>query len=415
MRQSQACKMQSDQTIPQNKGIKYMSHEIEKPIDRVLSTTGPEWHGLAEIREVINKETLRKDGVLFPITKSQVINHHGEKTLQEVIQEVSNTIAAAGTKKADIAKVFEAMVQDLSFVGTHQTVIADLTECRPDLVEMGIETRIPLGIPKSSYEIITNEEAFDVIGRVFPDCKVVTAGTLRGAKVLFFSLDLDGQTEYTGPRGDKYQQYLDVITSHDGTLGFRVYDSGTRIVCMNTLKASLSGKGDIDMVVYHSKNAANALNRVSVNLQDIFEGRKAYFNSLEYLESVSRTPEQVRYITASFLNNRPVKKGGVPNESISTQIFNKCEEVADLFKAGAGNRGATDYDFLNGVTECWTWGSGTGAKASKQEKFLTSRDGTASEIKEEFFNFLMSGTDILERAAAEGEKLYKDKELLLAA
>jgi hypothetical protein len=272
-----------------------------------------------------------------------------------------------------------------------------------------------MAIPKKSYEIITNEQAFDTIARVFPTCNVTTAGTLRAGKVFFVSLDLDGQSEYIGPRGDKYRQFLDVITSHDGTLGCRVYDSGTRIVCMNTLQASLSGKGELDMVVYHSKNAVSALENVSVSLDSIFAARTSYFDSLGYLESVSRTPEQVRYITASFLNNRGLKKGGTPNSEISTQIFNKCEEVGNLFKVGAGNLGATDYDFLNGVTECWTWGSGTGAKASKQDKFLSSRDGTAAEIKEEFYNFLLSGSDILERAAAEGEKLFKDKATALAA
>ena len=390
-----------------------MSHEIEQPIDKVLSIKGTEWHGLAEHLEFIDKQVLQDKGLLFPIGKSQVINWHGEEMMQEKLRLIGETIARDGTKKADILKAFEAFSRDLSFIDSHQTVIGDLTNCRPDLVKMGMETRIPLGIPKKSYEIITNESAFDTIGKVFPNCNVSTAGTLRGGKVFFVSLDLDGQSEYVGPRGDKYLQFIEVITSHDGTLGCRVYDSGTRIVCMNTLKASLSGKGELDMVVYHSKNAQSALDNVSVSLEKIFSSRAEFFSNLEILDTVKRSPDEVRYIVSSFLNNRGSREGEEPTE-LSTQTYNKADEIAALFgKAGMGNRGENDYDLLNGLTECYTWGSGTGKKSSKQEKFLKSRDGTASEIKEEFYNFLLSGEEFISKAIAQGEKLYKEKGLVI--
>lgn len=387
-----------------------MSHEIEKPVDIVLSlnigdgTNGTDWHGLSTPCEIITAETIREAGLFFPIEKSQVINWHGAETMQESIEKFGAIIAEGG----DTSEHFEAFKKSLSFVNSHQIVTGDLTTVRPDLVEMGIETRVPLGIPKKSYEIITNEQAFDTIARVFPNCNVTTAGTLRGGKVFFVSLDLDGQSEYIGPRGDKYLQFLDVVTSHDGTLGCRVYDSGTRIVCMNTLQASLSGKGELDMVVYHSKNAQSALENVSVSLDGIFRARENFFSSLEYLDTVSRSAEEVRYIASAFLNNRGAKEGKEPLE-LSTQTFNRVEEIADLFKSGDGNRGANDYDFLNGMTQCFTWGSGTGLRNSKQEKFLKSRDGTAAEIKEEFYNFLLSGADFLDIAKVQGEKLYKEK------
>ena len=390
-----------------------MSHEIEQPIDRVLSTRGAEWHGLAEHLETIDKETIRQKGLFFPIGKSQVVNWHGENAMQESIASLETLLTTPGTTKAGILKAFQEYSRNLAFIGTHQSVTADLTDCRPDLVEAGEETRIPLGIPKNSYEIITNEEAFDVVGRVFPNCNVTTAGTLRGAKVFFLSLDMDGKTEYTGPRGDKYLQFWDIVTSHDGTIAFRVYDSGTRIVCMNTLRASLSNKGDLNMVVYHSKNAKEALNRVSVNLSELVAGREAYFDSLGYLDTVSCSIEDARYLASAFLNNRGSKEGEEPKE-LSTQIFNRAEEIGNLFKTGQGNRGANYYDLLNGVTECFTWGMGTGAKLSKAEKLMKSRDGTAAEIKEEFYNFLLSGTDILEKARLQGEKLFREKEIAKA-
>ena len=97
---------------------------------------------------------------------------------------------------------------------------------------------------------------------------------------------------------------------------------------MNTLKASLSGKGELDMVVYHSKNAQSALDNVSVSLEKIFSSRAEFFSNLEILDTVKRTPDEARYIVSSFLNNRGSREGDEPTE-LSTQTYNKADEIAE--------------------------------------------------------------------------------------
>lgn len=389
-----------------------MSHQIEQPIDIVLSTLSEEWHGLATVVESIGREVLESHGLFFPIKKSQVVNWTGENSMQANL-DILNEIKDSGDIDAFLS-AFADFQKNLVFVDTHQTVMADLTDVRPDLVASGVETHIPLAIPKTSYNIITNEKAFSVVERVFECAKIVNAGTLKGGKVFFLSLDI-GEAEKVGPRGDKFMQYLDVITSHDGTLGTRFYDSGVRIVCMNTLQASLANAGGLDMRVYHTVGADKALDQVAVNLGDIFAQRSQYFTNLEYLDSVNITEDEVKSLVASFFTSWNIQNPAEYPAEISTNVFNRCEEITHLFRKGQGNKGATLYDAFNGMTEYYTWGSGTGAKTSKPEKFLKSRDAmqTPNQFKEGFLNYLMGESSMLQEEIARGEKLVKDKKFLL--
>jgi hypothetical protein len=383
-----------------------MSHEIEKPIDKVLSTKGVEWHGLADVVEVINRQTLIDQGLFPELKSSQVINFTGGNVL-EALAAIGETVKKIGVKNEAKFEAFQAFASQFTTVDSHQTILADYTACRPDLVEAGLAI-VPMGIPKQSYGMISNERLFNVLESALPDCKLVNAGTLRAGKVVFYSLDL-GQVEYIGPRGDKFMQYLDCISSHDGTLGARFYDSGTRIVCMNTLKASLANRGNLDQVVYHTVNAESALNRVAVNLADIFAARVEYFNTLGYLDTVSISQDEAMYYMAALLTSWNVRDPADYSNELSAQAFNKCEEIREAFKMpGMGTAGANLYDLFNAVTYVYTWGSGTGKNTGKADKFLKSMDGTPNEIKNFALNFLQSDSETLGAHLARGEKLYKE-------
>lgn len=387
-----------------------MSAEIEKPFDTILSVVGPEWHGWAEVHEKITKDLMRQRGLFFPITSSETVVFSGPDSFHASLQSIGELCRSPGATLKKVLSALESFAQNTDSIGSHRTILGDLREVRPDLTEGGYPDRLVLHVPKASYQIIQNEEAFDTVHRVFGDAvKIVTAGTLRGCKVFFVSLDI-GEVEYTGPRGDKWMQYLDVITSHDGTIGTRIYDSGTRIVCMNTLIMSLANKGNLDFTVYHSKNAQENLQKVSADLSAVFESRSEFFNTLGYFDTVSMSDDDARHLASFFLSTWKLPEGETPSE-ISTQVFNKADEVAMLFKTGDGNRGANAYDFFNAITQVYTWGSGTGRNAQKTEKFLASRDGTPAQIKEAAVNFLNRPVESLQADMEIGAKLYKEKAL----
>lgn len=385
-------------------------HGIEKPFDIILALKAC-WHGFENIVEKIDKETMRQYGLFFPITSSETLTFADDEPFHSRLQKMADLCQTKGTTLKQVFAEIERLAKTTESVDSHRTILGDLTAVRPDLVESGHPTKLVLHVPKSSYEIITNEEAFDTVHNVFGDSvQVVTAGTLHGCKVFFVSLDI-GQCEYTGPRGDKFMQYLDVVTSHNGTLGTRLYDSGTRIVCMNTLIMSLHNRGNLDFTVYHSKNAAENLKKVSADLSAVFSARAEYFSTLEYFDTLPMTIEQARYLATHFLATWKLDKDDDLPREISTQIFNKAEEIGEVFKSGDGNRGANAYDFFNAITQVYTWGSGTGKNATKQEKFLSSRDGTAAEIKEFSVSYLNRPMESLLADMEQGEKWFREKAL----
>ena len=376
-----------------------MAHEIELPIDQVFSIAGTEWHGLAEHVKSITAEFLKERGVFFPIRQGTVLNSLTDgRSFKEIMQAIQNAIALNDLEavKTEISNL------GLAEIDTHKNVIADFSECRPDLVAQGIN-HVPLHVTKTSYEVIPNERVHEVVNKAF-DCPIVTAGTLQGGQIFFMSLDI-GQATRNGPRGDIYSQYLDCITSHNGTLGTRFYDSTTRIVCMNTLRASLSDKGLLDFCVYHTKGADAALDKVSNDLSKVFTQRDEFFANLEILDLQNCSVADARALFIAYTmeearNANPDKEEKI----ISTQIYNRAEEIGSLFVRGAGNRGATRYDALQAVTDCFSNGIGAGKTASRNDKFLTGKFGQAARIKEGYLPFLMQSEDVIQGHIEAGTK-----------
>jgi hypothetical protein len=77
------------------------------------------------------------------------------------------------------------------------------------------------------------------------------------------------------------------------------------------------------------------------------------------------------------------------NAELATRSRNAAEEIAMLFLRGQGNKGQTMYDLLNGATEYWSNGDGTGKKADSLTKAYKAQFGGAAEHKTAFANFLM--------------------------
>ena len=389
-----------------------MSHKIELPIDKVLSDKGTEWHGLAKHVETITEEVLCENGLFFPIVTSQVINWSGENTMQEALTELELAVVSGESGQMVCMDKVREIAEKLVFVDTHKTVSADLRTCRPDLAGTSNAALIPLHIPKKSYTPIPNKQVFEALSKAFGDnMKLTTAGTLNGGKVFFMSMDI-GDSEFAGPRGEKFNQFLNASTSHDGTGAVKFQDSRIRIVCNNTLQASLKGDHNMDFTVSHSVNSAKALDNVSIHLEKVFAARAEYFNNLEYFNNVECDVEMARNLASYYLATWNLSEESELPDSISTQIYNRGDEIATLFGRGMGNQGKTLYDLYNGLTEWGTWGSGTSSKGSKSDNYVQSLYGTVNDIKDGFSDFLMQSADRLAIVADIGSKYRKDWETL---
>jgi hypothetical protein len=330
-----------------------MAHCIEQPWDQVYSIEGTEWHRIANHVPAISKDTLKP--LLFPIVQSPLfVNLDGKQVTME----------------------------------NHKVLVADYRGIRSDLPEG--EELVPLHIPKSSYEVLDNELIWNTLEAGLKDCdaKITSAGTLEKGRKFFISADI-GSSEMVINK-DKFKFYLNMVSSHDGTISLYGYDSGTRIVCMNTLRSSMNAAGEVGFKVYHTKGANLAMKNLPDLINAILKGRANLKQVMEYLATHKcDNNDAIAMATGYFCMETGDTK-------LSTRSLNAAEEIANLFSRGMGNHGKTLYDLVNGATEYWTSGSGTGkGETADTKRVYRSSFGSAADHKEKFVSLLADESDRL--------------------
>jgi hypothetical protein len=338
---------------------------IIKPVDRTFSVCGPEWHNKAEHVSVIDET------VLAPIFFSVE-----ERPLLSEVDGITYTIPNYKTLWADYR---------------HRDDFGD----HPKMVN--------LHVSKESYKPILNRDIWEMALKAVAglDCVVSSVGTLGAGKYFYITIQIKGDEEFS-VKGDKFSGYFNIITSHNGTMALEAYDSLIRIVCMNTLRWSRSAKGEIDFKVYHTSNSAIAITNMGDILNQVLSGRKEFVNQMEYLMTVPCSFSQAMNLVAGWVG------AGKRDFKLSNQAKNRVDDIALLFRQGKGNSGKTLYDLLNGATEYWTSGNGTGKKATVVDKWTRSEFGKASDDKRDFVNYLMGAESFLQDRAKYGEELIRE-------
>ena len=323
-----------------------MAHKIHKPYDKVFSIISREWHQLAELVKVINREVLKP--ILFPIVEGKI------------------TISLEGE---------EVTLED------QKALVADYRE-REDIPE---GKRIqPLSVMGKDYAVIDNARSLEVVVEAISqglDAKIVTAGTVRAGKSFFLSLQQDDNSVEIN-KGDKWDFTLSIATSHDGTDSWNFYTSSFRTVCWNTLRASLDA-ADTKARIFHTKNANLQLERMPEIIMAFRNQQQEIIEALTYLAGIKCDIVKAERIVSGYFSQL---QGG--EQKFSARTSNAVRDIATLFVRGKGNQGKTMYDLLNGVTEYYTHGNGTGKTASVETRLFRSEFGTAAEHKERFMELV---------------------------
>ena len=323
-----------------------MSHKIEKPHDQVLSIEGTEWHKLATHLSVIGDNEVAP--LLFDIVESPAfVMIDGEQTTLD----------------------------------NYKVLVADHRSVRSDL--SGSDALVPLHIPKAGYKVISNREIWNVMQQSLRDldCKVTSVCTLERGKKFAISADI-GSSDLVINK-DKFKANLNFVTSHDGTMAMETFDSAIRVVCMNTFQWSRNAAAD-KFKVYHTKNANFALDGLGDLLNAILKGRTELVEVLEYLATHACDPNDALAMAAGYFAMTTDAK----DNKLSTRSFNAAREIARLAANGIGNAGRSLYDLVNGATEYWTSGEGTGRNASLASRTYRSQLGSAADHKRRFIGML---------------------------
>lgn len=345
-----------------------MAHKIEQPHDIVLSIAGTEWHGLANHVSAIGDSEVSP--LLFDIIESPAF-----------VQVDGET----------------ATLED------YKVLVADHRKVRPDL--SGRDALVPLHIPKSGYKVMSNREIWNTMQKALRDldCKVTSVCTLERGKKFAISCDI-GNSDLV-INGDKFKANLNFVTSHDGTIAMESFDSAIRIVCMNTFQWSRNA-AENKFKVYHTKNAEFALEGLGDLLNVILKGRVELVEVMEYLGSHACDGNDALAMAAGYFCITTNAK----ENKLATRSMNAAREIANLFTNGIGNAGRSLYDLVNGATEYWTSGEGTGKKGSVASRVYRSQLGSAAEHKRNFIA-MVAGRGEREVMLSKGREAIKQAAL----
>lgn len=323
-----------------------MAHRIELPYDKVYSVVSREWHGMADLVKVINQETIKD--ILFPIIEG----------------DITISIDGESVKMTD-----KAIVADYRF--------------REDIAQ-GERIR-PLSVMGKDYCVIDNQSIFNCVQQAIADhgldAKIVTAGSVRSGKSFFLSLQQDDASKEV-LKGDNWDFYLNLTSSHDGIDALLAYLCGFRTVCWNTLRAGIDS-ADTKVSIYHKKNAALQMESLPEILLAMRNQQTEMIEALCHLAGITCSVEKAERIVCGYFSQ--LQDGNTEFSGRSTKAVN---EIVTTFQRGMGNRGETMYDLLNGVTEYYTSGQGTGQKSTLSDRAFKANFGSAADHKERFVNLL---------------------------
>ncbi|TDI96984.1 MAG: DUF932 domain-containing protein [Deltaproteobacteria bacterium] len=250
------------------------------------------------------------------------------------------------------------------------------------------DTKEVLQVSKDRYVPIQNTDCFKIFDEVTGtgQAKYEVAGSLKGGRIVWILARLPYTFEVAGR--DEIRSYLLLSTSHDGSLKLQMFKTPVRVVCWNTLNASLLGMdGEKVLKVKHTQNFRDKV----TDAQEILADSKAYFMAFKEQSEVLARKQMNGLAVDSFLDtllNVQDKK----DSEIKTRTRNIQDTIKRLFVSGRGNdvtgvRGSA-WALYNGVTEYVDYERTTKGDASN--RLYSAGFGSGKNLKEEAFSQLVT-------------------------
>lgn len=147
-----------------------------------------------------------------------------------------------------------------------------------------------LSVQKDSYTIVQNEQLIKLAEALHEDASMDAVIVLSEGRKVAFTARIKG-AEGEVLNGDEICQYLIGCTSHDGSIAFQTIFSPIRVVCQNTLSATLNhadrSAANKRMSIRHTANCNALIER----LPEIIDFKRQQFtHTLEELQAMASKP-----------------------------------------------------------------------------------------------------------------------------
>lgn len=255
--------------------------------------------------------------------------------------------------------------------------------------EDGTTKKLIIATSSPEYHVISNRMIFEKAMEAFEKAGIPVslsyALTMDNGKKVSYAFAIKGTEEFNTNNGDVTKLFIIVTGSHDKTMGVRLFGSMTRVVCNNTLQMALRGeKKGINHTFFHNAKGLIDFQHLPQLIDSIYSDSQKFVKLTEQMGNFALAQLDAFYLAIGFLAEG--------KKEISTQVYNQAGGIAYLFKAGKGNHGRSFYDLLNGVTEFYTTGDGSGKKVSLWAKAVSADYGNAASKKAEFLQTFQDET-----------------------
>lgn len=214
------------------------------------------------------------------------------------------------------------------------------------------DTNEMLGVVGPAYTVYQNASMGQLFDPLIQDgtLTIETAGSLFGGRRVWMLGKFGDNTMIS--RGDEVAKYLLLAHGHDGRFAVRFGFTPIRVVCRNTLSASIRDEGSKLMRCLHTINLEQNL----VVLR----------NAMQHAEQVfDLTAEQYRQLASRGVNRTDLKEYARlvinADEDETKRTNSQREKIAAIVTNtmhGKGNSGSNWWHAYNGVTEYICWQSG---------------------------------------------------------
>ena len=205
-----------------------------------------------------------------------------------------------------------------------------------------------LGEVSRKYQVIQNKDQFDFFAGLFDEHEVVfeSAFALKGGQYVCLLARIPGHVLTLGDN-DTSEPYLMSLNSHNGLLTHRIYPTGVRAVCWNTVTLAMQ-MASTYIGVRHFGNIEESMKMAKRAVQTTLGYWDDYCENAKRLADIAVDHEQARrYIEHVF-------PGNADEESVTSHLTNTRSRILDMWQSERQRLSgieSTAWSLLQAVTE----------------------------------------------------------------
>ena len=210
-----------------------------------------------------------------------------------------------------------------------------------------------LGIVRESYQVISNAEVADFAEVLGGDniVKIESAGSIRGGQRVWFLLK---GKEFEVANGDGMFEYLLLSNGHDGGSPYRITPTDIRVVCSNTLHATIpmSDNGQLGASAIVLRHTVNLMDRVVEAKEALKNYQKTQDAAKQLMNDLSKKTISNDDLRRFFFDSYTADFG-----ELTMNPLTKKEDRAKSRALSAYDSFSQRFDDERGLTNASYWGA----------------------------------------------------------